>query len=213
MTSYNIITDAETDPSAPLTAELAKKWRDNPIAIAEGSTSAPFVRQGWHPYNGTVVGGANTGRIYNFATDGSITSIETPNFEDGYEYKIVFSQIDGGSTGSNSDNDINISLYFETSAVYRSLSWVINRVNVGGYLRIRDFNGTFEINRPRFTSNVFLTQQQGYAGALATATTTSNSIGTAFTHSTAQKILKAKIEMLTYGFGAGEIFLFRRSVY
>ena len=43
MTSYITITDAETDPSAPLTSELAKKWRDNPIAIAEGSAGAPSV--------------------------------------------------------------------------------------------------------------------------------------------------------------------------
>ncbi len=44
MTSYITITDAETDPSAPLTSELAKKWRDNPIAIAEGSAGAPRVQ-------------------------------------------------------------------------------------------------------------------------------------------------------------------------
>ena len=43
MTSYITITDAETDPSAPLTSELAKKWRDNPIAITEGATGAPRV--------------------------------------------------------------------------------------------------------------------------------------------------------------------------
>lgn len=43
MTSYITITDAETDPSAPLTAELAKKWRDNPIAITEGASGAPKI--------------------------------------------------------------------------------------------------------------------------------------------------------------------------
>lgn len=43
MTSYITITDAETDPSAPLTSELAKKWRDNPIAITEGATGAPRI--------------------------------------------------------------------------------------------------------------------------------------------------------------------------
>lgn len=43
MTSYITITDAETDPSAPLTSELAKKWRDNPIAISEGSSGAPRI--------------------------------------------------------------------------------------------------------------------------------------------------------------------------
>lgn len=41
MTSYITITDAETDPSAPLTSELAKKWRDNPLAVSEKDTSVP----------------------------------------------------------------------------------------------------------------------------------------------------------------------------
>lgn len=41
MTSYITITDAETDPEAPLTSELAKKWRDNPLAIAEADSTAP----------------------------------------------------------------------------------------------------------------------------------------------------------------------------
>lgn len=43
MTTYITITDAETDPEAPLTSELAKKWRDNPIAIAEGDVNAPKI--------------------------------------------------------------------------------------------------------------------------------------------------------------------------
>lgn len=43
MTSYITITEGETDPEAPLTSELAKKWRDNPIAIAEGSAGAPRI--------------------------------------------------------------------------------------------------------------------------------------------------------------------------
>jgi len=43
MASYITITDAETDPEAPLTSELAKKWRDNPIAIAEGDSAAPKI--------------------------------------------------------------------------------------------------------------------------------------------------------------------------
>lgn len=41
MTAYIAITDTETDPEAPLTATLAKKWRDNPVAIAEGDASVP----------------------------------------------------------------------------------------------------------------------------------------------------------------------------
>lgn len=44
MTSYITITDEETDPGAPVTSELLKKERDNPIAIAEGATGAPRVQ-------------------------------------------------------------------------------------------------------------------------------------------------------------------------
>lgn len=44
MTSYIEITDGETDPGAPATSELAKKWRDNPIAMAEGADGAPRVQ-------------------------------------------------------------------------------------------------------------------------------------------------------------------------
>ena len=40
MTSYINISNIETDPEAPLTSELAKKWRDNPIAAFEGDATA-----------------------------------------------------------------------------------------------------------------------------------------------------------------------------
>ena len=43
MTAYITITDEETDPGAPGTSELWKKWRDNPIALAEGATGAPRI--------------------------------------------------------------------------------------------------------------------------------------------------------------------------
>ena len=44
MASYIEITDEETDPGAPVTSELLKKERDNPIAIAEGASGAPRIQ-------------------------------------------------------------------------------------------------------------------------------------------------------------------------
>lgn len=41
MSTYIAIAAAETDPEAPLTSELAKKWSDNVLAIAECDSSAP----------------------------------------------------------------------------------------------------------------------------------------------------------------------------
>jgi len=58
MTAYVTITDAQTDPGAPGTSELWKQWRDNPIAIAEGSTGAPRIAVA--AQGGTIVGGVFT---------------------------------------------------------------------------------------------------------------------------------------------------------
>lgn len=49
MTDYLPITDAETDPGAPGTSELWKKWRDNPIAMFEGAVDAPRIQVGAFP--------------------------------------------------------------------------------------------------------------------------------------------------------------------
>ena len=42
--SYIGITEAQSNPFAPLTSELVKQLRDNPIAIAEGASGAPRLR-------------------------------------------------------------------------------------------------------------------------------------------------------------------------
>jgi uncharacterized protein YaiE (UPF0345 family) len=41
MADYVEILDTQIEPDAPLTAVLAGQWRDNPIAIAQGSVGAP----------------------------------------------------------------------------------------------------------------------------------------------------------------------------
>ena len=43
MADWVDIADSALDPDAPLTSELAYAWRDNPIAIAEGSPGAPRI--------------------------------------------------------------------------------------------------------------------------------------------------------------------------
>lgn len=214
MTSYNIITDAETDPSAPLTSELAKKWRDNPVAISEGATSAPFVAAGWHPYNGTVVGGANNGKIYDFATDGLVATIETPAFVDGYEYLLFLDQIDTGTAGNNAGS-IAISLYKETTAAYGGVGGIsVNTVNVGGYLKVRDLQAQIHIKRPRDIANVCLIDIQSYCGALATtASASADPYGYATSHTTAQKISKARLASGSVNFEGGKVFLYRRRVF
>lgn len=43
MADWYVITDAQVDPDAPLTSELAYAWRDNPVAMAEGALGAPRI--------------------------------------------------------------------------------------------------------------------------------------------------------------------------
>ena len=44
MSDYIGITEAQSNPFAPLTSELVKQLRDNPIAIAQGAEGAPRLR-------------------------------------------------------------------------------------------------------------------------------------------------------------------------
>lgn len=43
MTDWVNITDAQVDPDAPLTSEIAYAWRDNVVAMAEGALGAPRI--------------------------------------------------------------------------------------------------------------------------------------------------------------------------
>ena len=43
MAEYQEILDTEVEPEAPLTSSLGVRFRDNPVAIAEGAAGAPRV--------------------------------------------------------------------------------------------------------------------------------------------------------------------------
>lgn len=94
MADWVNIIDSALDPDAPLTSELAYAWRDNPIAIAEGSNGAPYVRGEWHPFNGVSYGDGR-GVIYDSSVDGQVSAVVTPTFESGYDYCI---SLDGVGT-------------------------------------------------------------------------------------------------------------------
>jgi len=88
MATYRDIASTETDPQAPITSALMKALDANVDATAEGATDSPVNQTGWHPYNMVNVGDGNTGRFYDFATDGALATITTPTFADGYDYLV-----------------------------------------------------------------------------------------------------------------------------
>lgn len=46
MADYEVILDAELEPGAPITSSIGFRFRDNPVAIAEGAAGAPRVSSG-----------------------------------------------------------------------------------------------------------------------------------------------------------------------
>lgn len=90
MADWVNISDSALDPDAPLTSELAYAWRDNVEALAQGATGAPYISQSWVAYEGVRWGDGVIGQIYGGTTVSTITS---PTFESGYDYRFVFDAV------------------------------------------------------------------------------------------------------------------------
>ena len=89
MTDYNPIPDNILEPDDPIPADLGIRWRDNPIAITEGSPGAPYEYASWRPYNSLVWGDANTGVLFDRGADPAATLITSPAFVAGNDYRFV----------------------------------------------------------------------------------------------------------------------------
>ncbi len=139
MTAWYNITEAETDPGAPPKSELWKAWWKNPIAITEGAVGAPYMQGLWHPFDSQEIGDGNDGSYWDAATDGAVVSVETPSFQDGYEYAIELDAV-GLSDGSS----IRAEFFQETSSTYTSPS------NIAAGLTLPDVvSGLFALDLPR----------------------------------------------------------------
>lgn len=204
MVAYVTITDVETDPDAPLTAVLGKKFRDNPIAITEGSTGAEYMQTSWHPYNSLKVGDSNTGELWSFAVNGAVSAIETPDFVDGYEYRLNFVSVGGSPLTS----DLIIQFYRQTNAAYSGGITLLGALNTGFV------SGFTEINRPRDIAKVHFGGGNMSLDTGDVQGNTSSEVYTRVSCATAQKLLKARLSLSTGGnFDAGAIYMYRRRVY
>lgn len=87
------LTDAVIAHKKPITLQQGRGLRDLPIAIAGALATSRLNVTAWHPYNMLRVGDGATGIYYDRAVDPAATVIETPVFEDGFEYSIYFENI------------------------------------------------------------------------------------------------------------------------
>jgi len=175
--------------------------RDNPSALAESASGAPVVFAGWHPYDKVSVGDGKTGVIYDFTVNGGVTSVTSPDFVDGYEYRF-FGLIHALNTSAT------FQLYEETSAAYTSMNPALDT----GYW----FD--FEISMPRVPKATKLIQgTYGLGGASAPvsyAAKIPNGLGPGFSggSNNPQKLLRARFTLGSNS-SEGKIWMFRRREY
>jgi len=202
MTTYTAIANSEVDGDSPVTDTLITRLRDNPLATAEGDTSAPFLASGWHNYNGAQALTA----FYDFGIHGTLATIVSPDFADGWEYLFIFDEV--GTSGGTAD-DLRIELYRATTAAYASASTILTDA-ANSIVR-----GFVMAHIPRITANFHRVSAEltdgtaSNSGSIGVGAEVTNAL---MTHTTAQKLLRARFSWTTGSFNAGKIFMARRQV-
>jgi len=172
-----------------------------------GSTGAPIVGGGWHPYNASTVGPDATGIFYDYATSGATANIVTPTFDLGYEYKLVF---DGLSTNSGASPNMIVGLYGGTASAYSEFTttdtWASgSTVAKSGEVTLGVISQSRRIHFATAEMSTFST-------ITASATTTTNSM--AFKFAAANVVTKVRLRFSdASSFDDGTVKLLRRREY
>lgn len=200
-TDWGDFTPAEYEVGAPATSLHFERWFRNVVAAMQGADGAPVNAYAWHPYDMNTIGDGADGAIYDFATDGVQSTVTSPDFEDGFEYRFIF---DGQGAAGDVSGGVRLSLYRETSAGYSGpvelAPSALSSRNFG-ILEMQSMRRALQSHVVVSTvSSVALTTGQGSATAGAFY----------YTHTTAQKILRARFDFLSADFGSGKIIMQRR---
>lgn len=198
MTTWTTISNAAVAVGGIPSSTTVTALRDNPAAIAETSTGAPVVQAGWHPYDKVTVGDGKTGLIYDFAVNGLQANVTTPDFEDGYEYRIIGHVL---TSSVSTAVRLNINGYFETDAVYRRLSFGSDSSG------INSFSCDVVIPIPRVPKQIHMV-----LGDMAVNNTVAMSNDVPY-DSTIQKILRARVNFTSGSISNGKIWFLRRRDY
>lgn len=200
MTTWTTISNAAVAVGAIPSSSIVTALRDNPSAVAESSSGAPVMVSGWHPVDKVSTGDGKTGLIYDSAVTGTVASVVTPDFVDGYEYRVVahnMQQTGGGTIR------LDLDAYFETDAAYRRLAYTPDAGSSGN-----QFGYDIQILLPRVEKRTHLTSGNAYVNGNV-------GIGydTTSYDATLQKILRARIKFTSGSIDTGKIYLFRRREY
>jgi hypothetical protein len=200
MTTWTSISNAAVAVGGIPSSTTVTALRDNPSAIAEASSGAPVMVSGWHPHDKVSIGDGKTGLIYDHAVTGTVSSFVTPDFVDGYEYRVIAHLMQSDAAASVR---LNLEAFFETDAAYRRLAYTGDE-----FSGTTEFGYDVEIPMPRIATKTHLVQGEGYAN---------NNVGLgidgASYDSTLQKVLRARVRFTAGNIIGGKIWMFRRREY
>ena len=200
MASWTTLLNAIFLVGKPITSASGLALRDNPISIAEGAPGAPYMETEWHPYNSVAVGDANTGRIWSMAVNGAVATITTPDFQDGYEYRMRGEAIGVAGLGRM----LRLNLFRQTSASYAGAVDVGLEISIPGPTNL---DAVVTIDRPRAVSLFCRYSSVGTSG------TPPEGRDYILTHTARQKILRAQLSWSSGDFNSGAVFMDRRRLY
>lgn len=204
MTTWTTIVNAAVAVGGIPASSTVTAFRDNPIAIAEQSSGSPVLFAGWQAYDKVSNGDAARGLLWDFAVSGTRTSVETPNFEDGWEYRIVAIGISATTSGGQG----RVEIYGETSATWD------NFLAFGSMAAGDSSSFDAEFLLPRLVKNAHHARSNG-GFVTAAGVWTENTVTTVTKYfATAQKVLKVRV-LIGSGanLDAGKVYLFRRREY
>lgn len=196
----SLVSDTVIAHKKGLTLQLLRGLRDNAIALVKGEANAPVNQAMWHPYDMVTIGDGADGVIFDHSADGTVASITTPDFEDGYEYRFIGRDVD--------DNDLldlnafRIELYQETDAAWGTAQTLYAEQSVGGGSYI---NFDIVMLAPRLALRWHYTHGIVHENTEAAVTSI-----TGHFDSTAQKILRARFSYSGASINAGVIRMLRR---
>ena len=211
MTTYTNITNAAVAVGAIPSSVTVTALRDNPIAIAEAENGAPVVFAGWHPHDKQTIGDGKTGLIYDFAADGAKSTVVSPDFVDGYEYRIIAADI---SSNSASSVRLTLDAFYQTDAEYKRLRYSAEGAGTAAGIL---YGCDITIGTPRITKRFHFGNGWMHRGTNVTFDLFANEIF----DETAQKILRARLRFVADGntsnptgsIDGGKIYMFRRREY
>lgn len=187
MTTWTTISNASVAVGAIPSSTLITALRDNPSAAQESASGAPVSVYGWVPVDKVTVGDGKRGVIYDFSVDGSVTTITTANFVDGYEYRMVVSDLTPSASAQ-----VQFEIFGETTG------WVEARRIANSLTSVISLD--IEVRMPRISqrSHVAIVNSQGAVG------------NAGYTFGSAQKVRNARILFASSATSAGKVYVFRR---